>query len=240
MPSTNGTNAKLTLYTAKVCPYAARAELALAVAGIDYETFAVDLLNKPEWYAERINAASKVPVLVSEENDHQFKLPESLVIVEYIHDLTSSIFTSTSPAHKATSRYVVERYAQLVQPHYYAAAILRDEAAVGKLREGLRSFNDLLESFDQGKGDFVLGEERFGYADLNIVPFVGRILSISKHGLLPEREGNKVYDEVHAGGEGFGRLKRWWDAVEQTEAWQKVWDEQGYLEPVKRKLAQQS
>lgn len=50
---------KLTLYTAKVCPYAARAELALAVAGVKYETFEVDLLNKPSWYAERINKASK-------------------------------------------------------------------------------------------------------------------------------------------------------------------------------------
>ncbi len=55
----NRNPSKLTLYTAKVCPYAARAELALALAGIEYKTFEVDLLNKPSWYAERINRASK-------------------------------------------------------------------------------------------------------------------------------------------------------------------------------------
>lgn len=50
---------KILLYTAKVCPYAARAELALALAGVAHEKFEVDLLNKPDWYAERINKASK-------------------------------------------------------------------------------------------------------------------------------------------------------------------------------------
>lgn len=50
---------KFLLYTAKVCPYAARVELALALAGIPYERFEVDLANKPSWYAERVNKASK-------------------------------------------------------------------------------------------------------------------------------------------------------------------------------------
>lgn len=56
---TAGSDSKLLLYTAKVCPYAARAELALELAGLDYDVFEVDLMNKPSWYADKINAASK-------------------------------------------------------------------------------------------------------------------------------------------------------------------------------------
>lgn len=66
MASTTGAGAsRLLLYTAKVCPFAARAELALALAGIRHDTFEVDLLNKPEWYADKVNKASKGKFLVS-------------------------------------------------------------------------------------------------------------------------------------------------------------------------------
>lgn len=47
------------LYTAKVCPFAARTELALELSGVKYDTYEIDLANKPSWYAEKINKASK-------------------------------------------------------------------------------------------------------------------------------------------------------------------------------------
>ena len=47
------------LYTAKICPYAARAELALEEAGVPWERYEIDLLNKPEWYESKVNKASK-------------------------------------------------------------------------------------------------------------------------------------------------------------------------------------
>ena len=55
----------------------------------------VDLSNKPSWYNEKVNKASKVPVLVlkpsdsadnggGDESNGTVKLPESMVISEYI------------------------------------------------------------------------------------------------------------------------------------------------------------
>ncbi len=55
----------------------------------------VDLQAKPSWYNSKVNAASKVPVLVlnpsaesanggGDESDGTVKLPESMVISEYI------------------------------------------------------------------------------------------------------------------------------------------------------------
>ncbi|SPO32794.1 uncharacterized protein UTRI_05696_B [Ustilago trichophora] len=233
------------LYTAKVCPYAARAELALALAGIQHETFQVDLFNKPEWY-NKVNSASKVPVLVTDVgSEDEFKLPESLVIVEYINDLTSSLFpSSSSPQFRAGSRYIVERYIQLVQPHYISTALRGDATCLPSLRAGLIEFNTLLQSFDskqKRKGNFIQSQTNFGYADLNIAPFIARILSASKHGILPQSElgGHiPIHTEIEQGVDGLERIKSWWDSVETVEAWQKVWNEEAYLEPAKRMVAQ--
>ncbi len=180
-------------------------------------------------------------MLVSEDPDHAFKLPESLVIVEYVHDLTSAIFAPSFTAlQKASSRYVVERYSQLVQPHYVSTALKRDASALPALRAGLIEFNALLRDHDAGKGPFVLGQERFGYADLNIAPFVARILSASRHDLLPASEtGEKKIDqELEQGADGLERVKRWWDAVQRVEAWKHVWVEDKYVGVLRKGLAQ--
>lgn len=232
------TSQKLLLYTAKVCPYAARTELALAIAGLPHETYEVDLLNKPSWYNKKVNKASKVPVLVVEDS---YKLPESLVIVEYIEDLTGSIFSSKDATFKASSRYLVERYQQLVQTQYVATALKRDASALPALKDGLKEINALFTQFDTGKGKFILGADKFGYADLNIAPFVARILSLSQHGLMPDPEGGKqgkdIHEEVEGGSEGFEKLSSWWKAVQAEEAWKKVWVEEKYLEPFRKNFA---
>jgi len=35
-------------------------EIALAEAGVPYKRYEIDLKNKPEWYAPKVNPASKV------------------------------------------------------------------------------------------------------------------------------------------------------------------------------------
>ncbi|SPO30232.1 uncharacterized protein UTRI_05696 [Ustilago trichophora] len=244
-------SAKFLLYTAKVCPYAARAELALALAGIQHETFEVDLMNKPDWYNEKVNAASKVPVLVTNpESSTEFKLPESLVIVEYIHDLTSTpnssiIFPSSStPESRAISRYIVERYMQLVQPHYISTALRGESSALALLRQGLVEFNSLLKTFDsvEKSGDFIQAENVFSYADLNIAPFIARILSASKHDILPNPNHaiNKIHQDVQQGTHGFERIQKWWNAVQNLDVWKNVWIEQAYLEPARKMIAKRN
>lgn len=233
---------KLLLYTAKVCPFAARTELALTIAKLAHSTHEIDLLNKPSWYNEKVNKASKVPVLVI---DDSYKLPESLVIVEYIEDLTGAIFTDKSAQFKASSRYLVERYQQLVQPQYVATALRREASAMGALRDGLKEINSLFTQFDgDKKGKFILGADTFGYADLNIAPFVARILSLSQHGLMPKPEGEagqtterEIHEQVEQASEGFERLSAWWKAVQEEDAWKKVWVEEKYLEPFRARLA---
>ena len=44
------------------CPYAQRVRFALKEANAPYTEYEIDLQNKPEWYALRVNPTSKVCV----------------------------------------------------------------------------------------------------------------------------------------------------------------------------------
>lgn len=87
MTTASASSPSLVLYTSKRCPYAQRSEIALYEANLAFRSEHIDLDNKPSWYASKINPASKVPVLVINADagpTTEIKLPESLVISEYI------------------------------------------------------------------------------------------------------------------------------------------------------------
>lgn len=50
------------LYSAQICPYAARTRLVLLEKNIPFEFTEIDLSAKPSWFAE-VSPYSKVPVL---------------------------------------------------------------------------------------------------------------------------------------------------------------------------------
>ena len=52
----------LTLYDAARCPYCARVRIVLAEKGLEYETVAIDLADRPAWIYEK-NATGRVPVI---------------------------------------------------------------------------------------------------------------------------------------------------------------------------------
>ncbi|KAH9029349.1 hypothetical protein EDB83DRAFT_2555106 [Lactarius deliciosus] len=70
-------------------------EIAFQEAKADVTRYSIDLVNKPEWYASRVNPASKVPALVygSPKSDPENPSPESaritesLVLLKFVADL---------------------------------------------------------------------------------------------------------------------------------------------------------
>lgn len=180
----------------------------------------------------------------------EMALPESLVIVEYISDLCSaapdakgSIFPAGSNARfKAQSRYIVERYTQLVHSHYAAAQFRGDASALPLLKAGLVEFNNLLLQHDSAShsedGPFIQGSKHFAYADLNIAPFVARLLSSSANDLLPKSTdgATPLHVELEQNSK-LERVRKWWHAVQQVDAWKKVWQEEKYLEGTRKMFA---
>lgn len=76
---------KLVLYSNRVCPFAARAVLAMAETKQPHEVVLIDLKTpRPDWYLKDINPYGQVPAL--KINDKNIVL-ESLIVAEYIADL---------------------------------------------------------------------------------------------------------------------------------------------------------
>ena len=76
---------KLTLYSCKICPFAARAVLAMAETRQAHDKVEIDIMApRPDWYIKDINPYGQVPAL--KVGDDQVIL-ESLFVAEYITDL---------------------------------------------------------------------------------------------------------------------------------------------------------
>jgi len=105
------------LYDAARCPYCARARIALAEKGIEYETVEIDLSDRPAWVYE-LNPLGKVPVL----EDGVLVLPESSLIMEYLDERAPSPqLLPEDASERARARLQVLRFDDVLGREYYAA-----------------------------------------------------------------------------------------------------------------------
>jgi glutathione S-transferase len=152
----------ITLYDADRCPYCARVRIALAEKGLEYETVAVDLDDRPSWIYEK-NPLGRVPVL----EEDTFVLPESAVINEYLEErYPEPALWPADPAERAFGRLLVFRFDELSKPYY---ALRRDEdGARDRLAAQLAKLDAALDA-----RPYLTGGE-FGLADIAYVPWILR------------------------------------------------------------------
>jgi stringent starvation protein A len=152
----------ITLYDADRCPYCARVRIVLAEKGIEYETVAIDLDDRPAWIYEK-NPLGRVPVL----EEDAFVLPESAVIDEYLEErYPKPPLWPADAAERAFGRLLVFRFDQLSKPYY---ALRRGEDGAGeRLGSELAKLNAVLDA-----RPYVSGRE-FGLADVAYVPWILR------------------------------------------------------------------
>ncbi|GAA5992357.1 hypothetical protein JCM11641_007862, partial [Rhodosporidiobolus odoratus] len=173
----------LTIYSARICPWAQRATLALrevgAYANNQVDHVEIDLQNKPEWYASKVNPASKVPVLqIGREGEKDTKyIPESGVLLELVAELfPASGLSPSDPVARAEARYFAERFTQLTGPPSFAATYKSDLTQIPALLSAIESVQALLA---QHEGTFLLGDQ-ISIGDLAVAPFVGRLFANAK------------------------------------------------------------
>jgi glutathione S-transferase len=152
----------ITLYDADRCPYCARVRIVLAEKGIEYETVAIDLDDRPAWIYEK-NPLGRVPVL----EEDAFVLPESAVIDEYLEErYPEPPLWPADAAERAFGRLLVFRFDQLSKPYY---GLRRGEDGAGeRLGSELAKLNAVLEA-----RPYLSGRE-FGLADVAYVPWILR------------------------------------------------------------------
>ncbi|KAF9154234.1 hypothetical protein BG015_001488 [Linnemannia schmuckeri] len=227
---------KLVLYNSNLCPYAARAVLALAETNTDHEVVPIDLsVPRPEWYLKDINPYGQVPALKVDDKDI---ILESLFVAEYIADLNpESGLLPKDALQRAQTRYLIHHWGARTQPAHHKATFITDatEAATNRkaLIVELEKVNQLLINAHRVEGDgagpFFLGD-KFTFADLAIAPFLARFF------LLGQYNDNKDVTK-----EEFPQLERffqWKEAVLARSSVQKATPPQETLTNNYRKWVQ--
>jgi glutathione S-transferase len=152
----------LTVYDAARCPYCARARIALAEKGIEYEAFEIDLSDRPQWIYEK-NATGRVPVI----EEDAWILPESSVIMEYLEErYPEPPLLPPDPADRALARVWIFRHDDFTKPYY---ALRRGEDGAAE------AFDEQLTELDAAleRQPWLTGAA-YGLADIAYVPWVLR------------------------------------------------------------------
>ncbi|KAJ6599759.1 glutathione S-transferase [Mycena vulgaris] len=218
---------QITLYTAKICPFAHRVELALAEAKAGFNRFEIDLGNKPEWYAPKVNPASKVPAIayggpqVSPDlpSPESIKIAESLVLVEFIADLyPNSAILPKDPVQRAKARFFIDVVSTKFLPAYMGPL------ARGQSFDAFWDALDALQRLLPADKTFAVGDE-FTAADISITPFLARMEVWLKNdiGAFKEGEGKKAAEYFFSGGR-FARFVKYYEAIKARESFKETFD----------------
>ncbi|OMJ22653.1 Pyrimidodiazepine synthase [Smittium culicis] len=171
---------KISLYTAKICPFAHRVVLALEESNLPYEAIEIDLYNKPEWYHE-VNPAMKVPAMRLPSGEI---MVESLLIVDYISKQYPKFnLIPPTPFDQYKASILAGFYeSNLITPAYKLLATTSNRSETNDIYadtiEKLQEFNDKLVS-NNPIGPFIFGDH-FTTADIAIIPFAERIDLVCK------------------------------------------------------------
>ena len=191
----------ITLFSAKICPYAHRCRLALAESGLQHNVIDIDLRNKPDWYLQ-INPEGKVPTL----RQGSFVITESLVINELINELAASRpLLPEQPQQKALARRFIFTVDNSLIPLFYR--LLRAQSgeklasASEQMRKALAQINRDLQN---SPAPYVLGHQ-VTLADLAIYPWFER-WPVLKH-----YRGLELSKELDA-------LQKWLISMKQRES----------------------
>ncbi|KAL7283925.1 hypothetical protein ACG7TL_001197 [Trametes sanguinea] len=219
---------KITIYAAVDSPFPHRVLLALEEAGATYDTIWIDLMDKEEWYEQKVNpAGGKVPFLVyggpklhpgEAPSTDAVKIPESRVILEFLADIFPA-------AHLLPADPVLRARARLFIATVDAKLI---KALVGILFLGA-PLENLLAVFEELQAvlpptGFVIGE--WSIADASFIPVLVRVRSLLENVLEnynPEaaKEGVEAFRSPR-----FARLQQYYDDVMARPSTSKTWNEE--------------
>ena len=152
----------LTLYDAPRCPYCARVRIVLAEKDVEFETFEIDLGDRPAWIYEK-NPAGRVPIV----EEDGWVLPESAVIMEYLEErYPDPALLAADPADRALARLRIFRAEDFTDAYY---ALRRGENGAEAAFARQLAVLDL-----ELEGRPWLGGGEYGLADIAYLPWLLR------------------------------------------------------------------
>ena len=225
-------------------------EFAFQEAKADVTRYFIDIKNKPEWFASRVNPVGKVryirvsssslidaplvrqvPALVygSPKSDpanpsaESVKLAESLVILEFVADLyPDSGLLPKDPVDRARVRFFIDAFSTKV---FKPSAKLfyfggDDEEAPRSFIAAIAELQELLPYNAQ----FAVGDH-FTIADAAFAPFLGfwELFLKNDIGKYAAGTGPRVYQELFES-ERFARLQKYYANISSRESFKNSFD----------------
>ena len=191
------------LISFELCPYVQRSVMTLREKKVAYDIDYIDLSDRPDWFVE-LSPLGKVPVLeVTRDDGSKVVLFESVVINEYLDEVTGGSMLPADPLDRAHSRAWIE-FGNAVLSDAFSITSAKDEAALAKVLEKLGKKLDRLER-EIGTGPFFLGAE-VSLVDAAFTPALQRL-----------SWANEIHPAM-AIFEGRHKVARWWSTLAERES----------------------
>lgn len=166
------------LYSAEVCPFAARTRLTLKEKRVPFQVTEIDLKAKPAWFAS-VSPYGKVPVL----KHGDAVVWESAIINEYIEDVVPDPpLLPRDPARRAAARFWIDFANVKFTPTWYRLFLAQNGQERATLAEELIGHFRFMEqeAIGKGGGPFWLGDT-ISLVDLTYYPWFERIPALEHY-----------------------------------------------------------
>jgi len=194
----------------------------LAEAKIPFKRFEIDLRNKPEWYAPKVNPASKVPAItyggpdVDPENpspDSQ-KIAESGVLMELFADLSKGDLLPKDPIARARARFFTETVTPLIFSAWYGSLTRGEDPA------SIFKAIDTVQSLLPAEG-YAVGQ--WSIAEAAVTPFFARAEVTLKNdiGKYEEGKGKSVWATVESDPK-YARFRKYFDDIKSRDSFKET------------------
>ncbi|KAI1500329.1 thioredoxin-like protein [Biscogniauxia marginata] len=223
---------KLKLYTNHGCPWAHRAHIALAELKVPYEEEIIDLSvpRTPEYL--KVNPRGLVPSLAVDDQI----ITESAIVAGFLTDAFPSHLVPASsdpngPLVRARIAFFVDTYFSKVNGYLFKVlASKTDEEATSLVQEFVDILGKEVEPLLSNAAPFFNGSEKLTLAEVLTGPFIARLWSWPKYGLLPQGLINDLQTKTP-------NFYRWGDVVRQHPSVISIYDEKLVAERTKKRLA---
>lgn len=166
------------LYSAQVCPYAARTRLVLLEKNLPFDFTEIDLSAKPAWFAE-VSPYGKVPVLKRGGD----LIWESSIINEYLEEVfPQPPLMPSDPGARARARFWIDFANVKFTPTWYKLFLAQSKDERARLAAQLRAHFLFMENagIGMGGGPYWLGP-RVSLVDLTYEPWFERIPALEHY-----------------------------------------------------------
>lgn len=198
--------------------------------GLDYKEVIIDLQTPREpWYL-KINPRGVVPAI----DFNGEIITESGIIAQFLADAyPSHVLPAAGTVEGALTRarihFFVDTWFSKAGSYWFQ--ILRQESEEGKEKLG-KEFVGIVEKevepLLKDAGPFFGGSSKITLAEALTAPFILRIYSLARHGLLPK--------SIISGFDTLPNFSKWASEVVKQESVTYIWDEESSMAATKKKI----